>query len=268
MIGAYSPIEMAMLSNASDQLSKKGAASKGMTLYNPAVIYEMQYQNMTGKNVIGIAATGEKASFMWHHWMQEIIKNPELFKKCGFTHTSNRIQNRTRIEIRDSKEVIVETGEPTAVNINCLPDINFGDTTPSAIYKLTGDITVDLLISQVLSAATDNAKELILDKINSGNKLAKCYLYLITLGYNINDIVSFMTSSTLSFIDTFTEGNIFNDISISEKEAIELAKGVIPESLVHKFFGMSVPKAFVKKCKDALLDKSITLKVDKDLSFK
>ena len=243
MIGAYSPIEMSMFSNASDQLSKKSAASKQMTLYNPAVIYEMQYQNMTGKNVIGIAATGEKASFMWHHWMQEIIKNPEEFAKWGFKHSSSRINGRTKVIVENGNKKIVES-DPVITTINCLPDIFFNDTIPDNIYKLTGDITVDLLISQVLSAATDNAKELILAKVNAGNKLAKCYLYLITLGYNINDIVSFMTSDALTFIDTFTETNIYNDVNINEKEAIALAKGELPKSIIYQFLPGKLEKIF------------------------
>jgi hypothetical protein len=54
-----------------------------------------------------------------------------------------------------------------------------------------------------------NAKELILAKVNAGNKLAKMYLFMVTLGFDIKDIVKFMTSPIVSFIDTITEQNIF-----------------------------------------------------------
>jgi len=59
-----------------------------------------------------------------------------------------------------------------------------------------------------------NAKELILAKVNAGTKLAKMYLFMITLGFNIKDIVSFMTSPIATFIDTITDTNIFNNEEI------------------------------------------------------
>lgn len=70
-----------------------------------------------------------------------------------------------------------------------------------------------------------NAKELILAKVNAGNKLAKMYLFLITLGFDINDIVKFMTSPAISFIDAITETNIFTGQDITIEDAIKLAKG-------------------------------------------
>jgi hypothetical protein len=52
----------------------------------------------------------------------------------------------------------------------------------------------------MISAATDNAKELILDKINANTDLSKIYMYLITLGFDVKDIVSFMTSPVINLI--------------------------------------------------------------------
>lgn len=224
MIGAYTPIDMEILRDASINHSSKGDSASQMTLVNPAVIYEMQHETMTGKNVIGITATGEKASFMWHYWLNDIIReNPEEFEKYGrFNHSLKRVQNRSK-------------GEPTVTNINTLPDVNLEGVDIENILKLTGDITVDGMISQTLSAATDNAKELILAKINAGSKLAKCYLYLITMGYNIDDIVKFMTSDILTFIDTFTEDNVYEELNLTMDQAIELAEGKIPYSVEKHF---------------------------------
>jgi hypothetical protein len=52
----------------------------------------------------------------------------------------------------------------------------------------------------MISAATDNAKELILDRINANTDLSKMYMYLITLGFDVKDIVSFMTSPVINLI--------------------------------------------------------------------
>lgn len=212
MIGAYSPIEMEDFREASEH-SPKGEQASRLTLFNPATKLIMQYQNITGKNVIGIAANGEKASFMWHYYINDIVQqanttanneflqkqlNQELakigptlakgivpidvkkyvydtsyafqinsyydtvfnqlptlvkLKKISqkisystFNFTSNRIQGRS-------------TGDPTSQVVNTLPQVNFEGINEQLMkqfgIQLTGDITVDLMISQVLSAATD-----------------------------------------------------------------------------------------------------------------
>lgn len=218
MVGAYSPIEMEDFRAASNN-SPKGEQSSKMTLLNPTTKLLMQIQNITGKNVIGIAANGEKGSFMWHYYINDVLRNPtpDKLSYVKFEFNTNRIQGRAK-------------GDPLPQTVNTLPDVNFEGVNPQIIQdwnpiRLTGNITVDLMISQVLSAATDNAKELILAKVNAGNKLAKMYLFLITLGFDINDIVKFMTSPAINFIDAITETNIFTGQKISMKDAIAIARG-------------------------------------------
>ena len=91
---------------------------------------------------------------------------------------------------------------------------------------------VDLLISQILSAATDNAKELILAKINCGDNLAKCHLYLIMLGFDIKDVVAFMTTPCVSLINDLSEANMMDSYisELSIKNAIDLATGIVDPS--------------------------------------
>lgn len=74
-----------------------------------------------------------------------------------------------------------------------------------------------------------NAKELILSKINCGDNLAKCHLYLIMLGFDIKDVVAFMTTPCVSLINDLSEANMM-DSYISElkiEDAINLAQGII-----------------------------------------
>lgn len=222
---AYKPIDMEVFRDAS-KLSSKSNEVTGMTLLNPAVLYEMQYQNITGKNVIGIAANGEKASFMWNYYMNDMLLHgsDQDVKFASFIHVSKRISGRA-------------TNNIVASIVNVLPDVKLTEELKNRlikangdVYQLTGNLQVDLMISQILSAATDNAKELILAKVNAGNKLAKMYLYLVSLGYNINDIVSFMTCPVVDFIDKLSEENIFAKNSYSIKDAIKLARGIIPDN--------------------------------------
>lgn len=280
MIGAYSPIDMEVFRSASEA-SPKGEQASKMTLLNPSTKLFMQYQNITGKNVIGIAANGEKASFMWHYYINDVIQKTNtdtkffqiLFNQVidNYNRTSqipyehiNIIRYITnssyRKDVLENYSNITELQKPLKdlepyiervksslfsfkttrlqgrnsgniqpQEVNTLPDVNFEGVNPELMaqygIKMSGDITVDLMISQILSAATDNAKELILAKVNAGNKLAKMYLFLVTLGFNINDIVKFMTSPVVSFIDAVTEANIFTGQDTSIPDAIKLARG-------------------------------------------
>ena len=280
MVGAYSPIEMEDFRAASEK-SPKGEQSSKMTLFNPSTKLLMQYQNITGKNVIGIAANGEKASFMWHYYINDIIQKTNIDTKffqtlfdqvidnynrtsqipyeyidiiryiTNYSYRKNVLENYSNITelqkpLKDLEPYIEkikrslfsfktfrlegrDSGNIQPQEVNTLPDVNFEGVNPdiAAQYgiQLTGDITVDLMISQILSAATDNAKELILAKVNAGTKLAKMYLFLITLGFDINDIVKFMTSPAVTFIDILTEANIFTGQDVDIWDAIKIARG-------------------------------------------
>ena len=274
MIGAYSPIEMEDFRIASNN-SPKGEQSKRMTLMNPATKYLMQYQNITGKNVIGIAATGIKGAFTWHYYMNEILQNnkngsnTELIERAKFAFKTSRIKGRTEATINFNTGELRPDYNGHSV-IKALPNICWDKLSPETMQLLfeegskdenvlIGKLTVDLLQSQVLSAATDNAKELILAKVNAGSKLAKCYLFLITMGFDINDIVTFMTSPVVSFIDRVTEANVYQGSALKIQDAIDLLSGEIPTKLVHKFMDKKRAESFLrstnlrKKIQDAFV---------------
>ena len=157
MTRAYSPIEMEVFKNAS-KYSDKGNESAQLTLLNPACKMTMQYQNMVGKNVIGIAANGEKGSFMWHYYLNDIIRHgtDEQIKKAQFNFTTNRVVGRAAFKDGTGDIVVHHT-------VTGLPDMNFETLAPERKQKMeemfnqriTGNLYVDLMISQVLSAATD-----------------------------------------------------------------------------------------------------------------
>ena len=284
MIGAYSPIEMEDFRIASNN-SPKGEQSKRMTLMNPATKYLMQYQNITGKNVIGIAATGIKGAFTWHYYMNEILQNnkngsnTELIERAKFAFKTSRIKGRTEATINFNTGELRPDYNGYSV-IKALPNICWDKLSPETMQLLfeegskdenvlIGKLTVDLLQSQVLSAATDNAKELILAKVNAGSKLAKCYLFLITMGFDINDIVTFMTSPVVSFIDRVTEANVYQGSALKIQDAIDLLSGEIPTKLVHKFMDKKRAESFLrstnlrKKIQDAFVANTLdTIEVE------
>lgn len=67
-----------------------------------------------------------------------------------------------------------------------------------------------LSLSALLSSATDNAKELILSKINATSKFVDIYTYCLTLGIPFNQIADIMKSPIFNEVVKLTESNIFN----------------------------------------------------------
>jgi hypothetical protein len=171
----------------------------------------MQYQNIVGKNVISIAANGEKVWFNAYYYWTKLLKEGKA-SRLQFNTNLKRVAGRAKLSNKKLDQLSKE-GKTT----NILPDLNpydkeiknallneFGVTLGDSEYAY-----VDQLISQLLSAATDNAKELILAKINAGNNFARMYVYLIMTGYNFDDIVSFMISPVSEFIDSMSNPNMF-----------------------------------------------------------
>jgi len=141
------------------------------------------------------------------------------FAYSRFKFTTSRIAGRSKEVNKIPQMRQVTTTTLPDVNTERLTDLNLINYIESG--KIKSGIPIDILISQMISAATDNAKELILAKINAGSKLARCYLFLMTLGYDINDIVKFMTSDVVSWIDSLSDPNIFLDQDLRVDETLE-----------------------------------------------
>jgi hypothetical protein len=82
-------------------------------MLNPLTKYVMQYQNLVGKDVIAIAANGEKVWFTaYYHW-HKILESgdEEKIQRLKFQQTFNRINGRAK-------------GDVTSKTVNYLPDLD------------------------------------------------------------------------------------------------------------------------------------------------
>lgn len=165
----------------------------------------MQSENAIGKDSIGIGANGQKSQFSEMYFLNELLQNPETRERALFNW-----EDRGRIAGRASNNMVVAT-------LNTLPSVNkqILKELENQAKHLSPDISTDDASSQFISAATDNAKELILKKINAGGQFAKCYLFLVTMGYSYEDIVAFMTSPLVEFINNATQENIYTGTNLS-----------------------------------------------------
>ena len=207
-----SPISVDNIGDAAKS-SPIGNQTATLSMLNPLTKYIMQYQNLVGKDVIGIAAVGVKAYYTLLYYYQHKFNTGDL-QYTNFVKSYSRIQNRAI----DTENTIENVAEST--NKSKLANINY-DTIPDDVFKqLFGDnITkkdlreneyADLKISEILSAATDNAKELILAKINCNSDYAGMYLHLVMMGFNLIDIVKFMTCPVALTISKLSSSNIFD----------------------------------------------------------
>jgi hypothetical protein len=232
---AYTAISMGLMRKAAEQ-SPKGEQASKLNMLNPLTKYIMQYQNLVGKNVIGIAANGEKFWFNLYYYWTKKLKSGDT-KYLSFSQNFSRIKGRGNYLKSGNIEELLEK------NVTYIPDLDIRDKRiKDALINEFGleDPTTeeyhytDQLISQLLSAATDNAKELILAKINAGTNFAKMYMYLMTLGYDLNDIAAFMVSPAAEFIDTLASVDFFQGIESNGANAITMAEGGIrTDSFLH-----------------------------------
>ena len=185
-IPGHAPISMDSFRKIASR-STLGKKEQIITTDNPTTKFIMQTQNMVGKEVIGITAVALKVFFATSTFMNKRVNDMLI-----------ALQNRDYVEaneaIRDITFNDPISGEITTIaNLN-LDDINdFLDSiSPEQRQEINNNITyygnftnlieeltekVDTIdaaeaISQLLSCATDNAKELILAKINATTDFA------------------------------------------------------------------------------------------------
>lgn len=78
---------------------------------------------------------------------------------------------------------------------------------------LTFNAEEDVLmaLSALLSAATDNAKELILKKINASTTTVDLFCAMLGMGYSLQEILTVFESPYFSIVDKLTTNNIYED---------------------------------------------------------
>lgn len=257
VVHAYQPIEMDNIRAASEN-TDQGSLVQNMNMMNPLTKYNMQLQNMVGKKVISIAAVGEKVFFtISYFWNEGIRSNDEQWKKdlkfsnsfIGIEGRANKVFDKIKIvttpaninfdgvNIERLRYIDDELRQQYGINDGIIAQnknnkqwIDYHQALINQVKSLqSSTIQADLQISEILSAATDNAKELILYNINCNTEFAKHYLYLTMMGFNINDIVAYMTSPTIKLINDFMGASINDPYidTVNMNTAIAMAQGKI-----------------------------------------
>lgn len=286
----YSEITMDDLHYIADEKSSKGNMIYKLTSMNPITKFIMQKQNMDGKAVIGIAAIGEKVFMNLSYYYNEGIRSrDENYKRhLYFERYTTRIEGRSQeTPVLRIKQTISDNNYYGIADVETLKnrfnEVNALYTTVKELYPSKSNEEIkaivdqqiehnksnftqaDLMISQLLSAATDNAKELILNKINAGKDLARVYLHLLIQGYDIQDITAFMISPAVDLVAQLQEVDFYDEnLNYSKIEkAIERARGFVDPRL---YFGKN-SKKFIQNF-ETFLEVQGTNDINRQNSFK
>lgn len=241
-IHAFAPIDMNDPAAAA-AISTKGEKTKIISSKNPATIPIFKEGNMVGKEVIGIAATGLKVfSALSTRYMRAAngdYKNLPFFLRVkefvlnnGNTET---IPDDKIISIIgginwDGKEDVLTSYLDAAIGVNLdeeSKNIYIRKILADQEYK--GDVA--LVLSALLSAATDNAKELILGKINAGPETAGMYIHAIIMGQDFKTFSNMMISRETQLIIDMSKVDIFNTNTSKRnlKNALSAIRNKMPD---------------------------------------
>lgn len=146
-------------------------------------------QNMAGKKGVGICAVGLKSFFALTARYNEVLRTGSIYE-----------QERLKSEVEIAGQKYKMLANAYGTNIS-----------NEAIAKVISELSNQdqaLVLSGLLSLATDNAKELALDKLNASNMLGM-YIYGITIGVDFKTLADIICSETGLIINEMMRGNSF-----------------------------------------------------------
>ena len=159
-VSATSPVDMDAPQEAA-KTSEAGKEARTLTADNPTTNSIMQFQNMSGREVIGIAAVGEKVFFALSNYFNEkTLDTDNLFFDRTF-RINNKVIRRNSIANINFKGMAEAMGiwralvEETSRNEGLSPE-DYKNLLDQAINQIGGlQQDASLIISALLSSATD-----------------------------------------------------------------------------------------------------------------
>lgn len=218
VVQAHIPINMDDPKRAAAD-SPIGKRSARTNFNIPTSIASIQSENGDGVDGISISAVGLKNFTTLTYYYNDIlrrgnpheIKNLLIFKsydslKSGYDDNGIRLA-LANVNWKDVGNTNIEVWK------NLVSQKTDGKSKDIIVESIRQQLKVGqdqaLIISALLSAATDNAKELILSKLGAGPKTMGIYLYLALMGYEFNSVAKFMTSETVQNIISLAKHNSF-----------------------------------------------------------
>ena len=249
----------------------------------------------SGKSVVGIMAAGLKLYATISYVVEDMLYKNQSVSELESMMFSHNITTKDK----DDNIVVINVSNGFAgINYEINKDLyteqlvangmDIDQVNQEFINHYKRD-SVQLNISQLLSAATDNGKEMILGIINSGKDTQGVYTYALMTGISLEEIGALMTSKEIDFIinntkrsvllndpykTMFDVGNYFlNPIAIDTFVPFNSKKDIIPalglsgktEDLSN--LSIEVIEKAVKASQTALKKLEITNKNDEEFDY-
>lgn len=176
--------------------SASGQKVKKMTPGNTFNKHISLFENMAGKEVIGISAAGMKIFFALTQYYNSTLNSGNPSKQSHLLF---------------NKQIGGEDVRMLANSWIANPETVTNEAVMEALASVDNYNDAALILSAILSLATDNAKELQLAKINAGADMVGMYLYGISVGIDFKTVASIMMSKTARIINRVKTGNVFNN---------------------------------------------------------
>jgi hypothetical protein len=191
-------VSMDNLKKLKDRAESK---SSPMDSANPEDIFKMIEENAAGKDTIGITAVAGKAFSAISYYYNGLIDDVKTLISNG--------------QLLEALELLKEI--PDLPNLDWswayyYENISNEELKSVLKHKFNSYLNKEdayLLIGEFLNASADNAKALILKKINANGEWADLYIAGIMLGYSLNDIFNIMTDpKSIEFMNSKSKPNI------------------------------------------------------------
>lgn len=221
MKASYSPIDVVMqrFKDELDGITDFTAAERHLD-DGGLSIARMQYNNSVGKKDVGVMANGLKAFFALTQYFNKHRKDADFVKSQRYF--------LSRISLAPGDNKYFSTISDVRFEQEALKQLK----SAFKLYlgtELSDDLTftaddASLLISSLVSLATDNAKELALAKMNASIDLACMHLFLVVMGYNPKEIISFTTSPAFNKVVDVLNNSVLAGTKLDVRSAIQLVK--------------------------------------------
>lgn len=181
--------------------------------------------NQIGKECVGIAANGLKIFAAITTYMNNVLNEGTLEEQKRLI---------SAFKFRDTEYKLI--ADVKSLDVNSIQD-------PEILAYLAKvaaeDSDAALSLSALLSLAVDNAKNLKLAKINASQTMLPLYIFGVTMGITIPELVKVLNSRTGRLISGLIQGNIFkynNPIkNINNAVALLVAKGNGSKKIINSF---------------------------------
>ena len=232
-LNLFSPINMDTQRAAADK-SDLGRDEKNISIDVPSSKYMMQEQNMVGKQCIGITAVSIKTFFAKSSYYNQIFKDiPKMSDEMILSTLSsltfeNPINHKlsilANINIKDviedlplSKRIISGTATGLLAQFNTIDGRFNLYGCLRYLQRVSNRVDAAMELSGLLSASTDNAKELLLSKINATARFIDVFTVALQCGVTFDEISDLMMSPMFNYIARLAANNIFKPYQGSYK---------------------------------------------------